>query len=106
MSNESGKNQFGGFSSEPSYGEVARTADLERSAPMSGAPLAASAEDAPRRAQRHAGSGGQAAPPQGSAPAAAGPAPTPDAEVLAVGQGLANEPEASDLLRQIVGQGS
>jgi hypothetical protein len=104
MANPSGTNQFGGFSSEPAYGEVARTADLERSAPMSGAPLAASAKDAPRRAKRHSQSSGAGA---GSA---AGPAPvptsiTPDAEVLAVGQQLANDPEASDLLRQIVSQG-
>jgi hypothetical protein len=102
MANASGTNQFAGFSKEPAYGDVKRTADLERSAPMSGAPIAASARNAPRRSQRQAQRQATEAPSSAAAPA---PTPTPDAEVLAVGQMLADHPEASDLLRQIVSQG-
>lgn len=105
MANPSGTNQFGGFAREPGYGQVKRTAELERSAPMSGAPLATSATEAPRRAKRRGQKRGAGAASVAQPMAAPAPSVTPDAEVAAIGQELALDPESSDLLRQIVQQG-
>ena len=54
MPNPSGQNQF---MREPGYGQIKRLDENTKAAPMSGAPVAAGAVNAPRRARRAAESG-------------------------------------------------
>lgn len=100
MANPSGKNQFGGFGSEPAYGEAQRQTQLARGAPMSGAPIATAATETPRRAKRRAQRGAAPAEQNPTPPAPLPPAVNPQAEVDAIWAALAAEPEASDLIRQ------
>lgn len=100
--NPGGINQYG----DTTYGDIKRRTELQRAAPMSGAPTATRATEAPRRAKRRAVRG--SSPPAASViePMAAGggPSPTPDAEVAAIWQTLASEEGASPLIRQYATQ--
>ncbi len=99
MPNPSGYNQFGGFGTAPPYGDVKRQQTLTQAAPISGAPQAAEATNAPRRAQRHAT--GQDSP-QGQNPQEPVVLPEPPPPVslsLDVWSQLAQDPGASPLTR-------
>lgn len=54
MSNPGGANQLGSYELQPKYGDVKRLTQLQRQAPISGAPLASSAINTPRRSQKQA----------------------------------------------------
>jgi hypothetical protein len=99
MPNPSGVNQLG--ESHVPYGEAKRMKTLAGEAPMSGAPLATSALQAPRRARRN---------PQPQAQPVEAPVPVhpdyqqmpsiPTAQVYA---GIASIPGASPLVQEIFG---
>jgi hypothetical protein len=103
VANPDGKNQWGGFSNEAAYGAKKRLQELSKSAPISGAPVAASALNAPRRSQKQAVEG--AAPGPVAAPATmplpAAPPEEPVAQTSAqIWAELAAHPEASDLVKE------
>lgn len=102
--NPSGANQLG---AAPAYGQIKKQTQLAREAPMSGAPLAASATEAPRRASRQARRRSRAA--AGPVPtnedlaaAAATPPVQPDyhAQLASVWQQVAAVPGASQLVNE------
>lgn len=51
MPNPNGSNQFDKFASERKYGDVKKMEQLQKYAPMSGAPVATPAVNAPEKAQ-------------------------------------------------------
>lgn len=95
MANPGGTNQLG---SHP-YGAIKRATELTREAPMSGAPIATRATEAPRRAGKRARRGERAPAVAPPAPMP-GPLPDPQAVVGEVWSALAADPDASDLIRQ------
>ncbi len=103
MPNPTGTNQFDRFAREAPQGDVKRLQQLQRSAPVSGAPIAAGAINAPRRLQRQAvkgnkPKGGQAAQAEAQAPAM--PDNTPYAVKLAEAwKEIAAIPGISDLAK-------
>lgn len=99
MPNPGGGNQFGSYELQPKYGDVSRFTQLTKEAPVSGAPRAAQALNAPRRSQRSAARGQQAgaqAPPQ----VPQGAPQIPPEKLYAA---IAEQPGASDTVRQIFG---
>jgi hypothetical protein len=87
MANETGVNQYGSAIVQPKFGDVAKHTQLLQSAPLSGAPVAAQALNAPRRGAQQAKRGRQAQPQvQEQAPAfnPAGGPPGPDATFQAI----------------------
>lgn len=78
MANQTGVNQFGSAVVQPKYGDVGKETALTKSAPMSGAPRAATAFNLPRRAAKAVvrGGGGGAAP-RGGVASVAPPLMTP-----------------------------
>jgi hypothetical protein len=96
--NPAGINQLG---SHP-YGAIRRATELTREAPMSGAPVATHATEAPRRAGKRAKRGAPvAAPPAALVGAPVGPEPSPQAQLAVIYSVWAAEPDASDLVRQL-----
>ena len=99
MANPGGANQLGGYELQPAYGDVKRMTQLQRSAPMSGAPIAGSALNTPRRAQR-----GTARP---RAPRAAAPTPlppeAPQQPPEQIYRAIAQLPGASETVQRIFG---
>jgi hypothetical protein len=92
MPNPSGANAV--YVPEPGYGEKKQMKNLARSAPMSGAPVAASAYNEPRKAQRRATTPSQPKQTQGQ--------PMPYYEELALTWAeFAAQPGASDLVKLI-----
>lgn len=110
--NLGGSNQFGNYTLQPGYGDVAKQTALTREAPMSGSPIAANAIGSPKRATRTAARQGvprSAQPPaQGPGGAVPGPAaaapPTPEAQAASVWQQIAQTPGASPLVQQYAAQ--
>ena len=96
MANEGGGNQFGNYTLQPKYGDVAKQTQLLKEAPISGAPQAAQNLNAPRRAQRQAQRPKvQAAPPPPT------PAPLPPQALNAITWGrIASLPGVSPLVQQ------
>jgi hypothetical protein len=94
MPNPNGANQFDKFATEKPYGEVKRMNELSRSAPMSGAPVATPAVNAPQRAQH------KATTPKAPKPAKGGPLEY-GLELATTWAEIAALPGASDLVRQI-----
>ena len=103
MPNPAGVNQLG--NSHVPYGEAKRMKELAGEAPMSGAPLATSAIQAPTRARRRPQT------PQPQQQAEPGPPPVPEYQQLPQtppGQqyaAIASIPGASPLVQQIFGNG-
>jgi hypothetical protein len=96
MANYSGSNQF--YQPEPKYGDVKKMKELSREAPMSGAPVAKPAVNAPQRAQA------QATTPKTPAqqkPAKASIQPDYGLELASTWAEIAALPGASDLVKQI-----
>ena len=100
MANPGGSNQFGNYTIQPQYGDVAKQSQLARSAPMSGAPMVKPLLGAPKRLQRRAAKG---------RPPEANPAPPPVAVAQPQGptpntfQTIAQIPGASPLVQSIFG---
>ena len=108
MPNPSGGNQFGNFTLQPAYGDVAKQTELTREAPVSGAAVAGRALNAPRRGERQT-MRGQPQPaqapqqqPQAGAQQAAPPTPkiSPQAWQAQSWQQIAAIPGASPLVQQ------
>lgn len=72
MPNRNGVNQFDHFEHEAVHGAKKRALELQKTAPMSGAPIATHATEAPRRAQQAA-----TRKPKQTTPAQQQPTPTP-----------------------------
>lgn len=99
MSNPAGVNQLG--NSHVPYGDAKRMKELAGEAPMSGAPIATAALQAPRRARR-------APQPKAqtqllSAPIVAGVQPAPQVPQQELYANIASIPGASPLVQQIFG---
>lgn len=103
MPNPGGGNQFGNYTLQPGYGDVARQTRLTKAAPISGAPFAAHALETPRRAGKQA-QRGKAPQPQ-APPAQAAPEPIqPQVTLAARWQAIAAVPGASPLVQQLAAQ--
>jgi hypothetical protein len=99
--NPSGANQLAG--SEPLYGAVKKATELQREAPMSGAPIATHAQQAPRRAQKQAqrpARGPQPTPEQVADNTAPAPQPDYQAQLASVWQQVSSVPGASPLVAE------
>jgi hypothetical protein len=108
--NPGGANQFGGYELQRPYGDAARQTQLLKQAPISGAPVAAHALEAPRRGRRHAqgqdrpagtAEAQQQGQPQGQPQAPAFPAPTQRATSAMTWSQIAEIPGASPLVQQL-----
>lgn len=97
MPNESGVNQFGGFTTQLPYGDKERQGQLQRLAPVAGS---ASSLNDPKRAQRAAVKGAPLEPPPPPMPELQGAPQIPTAELYARIAGL---PGVSPLVQQIFG---
>lgn len=98
MPNPSGANQLG--DTNVPYGDVKRTYELTRAAPMSGAAVAGRALNAPRRAkQRGVTSPNAAAPP--TVPPGPSQVQPPPVDNRTVWQEIARIPGASPLVHQL-----
>jgi hypothetical protein len=103
--NPAGRNQFDRFTPELPYGDLKRSTELMREAPISGAPVAGRALNLPERAhdaaaRPQAPRASTSAAPAGLSPYAPAGAPTP-AQVWAM---IASVPGASPLVQQLAAQ--
>lgn len=102
MPNPGGGNQFGNFTLQPAYGDVKKQTELTREAPVSGAPVAGRALNAPRRGERQAMRGPSQQQPQPGVQQQAPPTPeiAPQAWQAQSWQQIAAIPGASPLVQQ------
>lgn len=97
MANPNGVNQHDKFATEKKYGEVKRATELQKSAPMSGAPTPAISM--PETSQRRAVQGRRGAPKPQKAPS--GGVPPYEQEVASIWAEVAAQPGASELVKAI-----
>lgn len=102
--NPGGINQLG--SDRVPYGDAKRLATLSGEAPMSGAPLATPAVNAPRNARRQRGGQTQVTQPVAAGPPQLAPAVSYQAQLAQTWAQIAMEPGASDLVKQIAQEAS
>lgn len=102
--NPSGTNGFDGFGTEEPYGQQTQDAQLAAGAPLASGGLASGAIAAPKADQKKAATATASAPAPPSPDQSPGPAPTQLSPVASLWQQIAQDPQASDLVRSYAQQ--